>query len=135
MGMHKGLLRREAFRYASEAAKYLIVGAVNTLLTLAAIFLLTLAGADYRLGNAVGYGIGLLCSYILNRLWTFRSHGAVAPQVLKFLLVFCVCYAAQFGLLVLMVEWLRLSHSFSQIAAMGVYTALGYLLSRILVYR
>ena len=136
MGHDQGLLRRFALPCAAQAAKYLVVGGINTLLTLAAIFLLSrAAGADYRLANAVGYGLGLLSSFVLNRLWTFRSRGAVAPQVLKFLVVFGVCYAVQFGLLVLMVSQLHWGTSFSQVAAMGFYTALGFLLSRVVVYR
>ncbi len=121
---------------AAQAGKYVLVGVVNTLVTLAAIFLLSrAAGADYRAANAVGYGLGLACSYVLNRRWTFASRGAVAPQVAKFLACFGVCYAAQFGLLLLMVDRLHWNPSFSQVAAMGAYTVLGYLLGRIVVYR
>jgi putative flippase GtrA len=136
MGIHQGLLTRSAIPGAAQFGRYLLVGAANTLLSLGTIFLLSrAAGADYRVANAAGYGVGLLSSFILNRLWTFKSHGTVAPQVLKFLLTFCVCYAAQFGLLLLMVDRLHWGPAFSQVAAMGAYTVLGYLLSRIVVYR
>jgi putative flippase GtrA len=131
MGIRQGLL----ISSATQLAKYLLVGAANTLLTLVTILLLSRAGADYRLANAVGYALGLASSFVLNRWWTFRSRGTVAPQVMKFLLTFCLCYAAQFGLLVLMVGRLHWNPAFSQVAAMGAYVALGYLLSRTVVFR
>jgi putative flippase GtrA len=128
MGIHHVLV--------PQFGRFLLVGAANTLLSLVTILLLSrAAGADYRAANAVGYGVGLVSSFILNRLWTFRSRGTVAPQVWKFLLTFGACYAAQFGLLVLMVDRLHWDPLLSQVAAMAAYTALGYLLSRIVVYR
>jgi putative flippase GtrA len=136
MGLRARLLGYPAVPIAGQVARYVLVGAANTLLTLGTIFLLAeVAHADYRLANAVGYVVGLINSFVLNRLWTFRSNGAVPPQIVKFLLVFGLCYAFQFGLLVLMVQWLHWGSVFSQIAAMGAYTALGYLLNRIIVFR
>jgi putative flippase GtrA len=128
MGIYQGLV--------PQFGRFLLVGAANTLLSLGTILLLSrAAGADYRLANAGGYAVGLVSSYTLNRLWTFKSHGTIAPQVLKFLLTFCVCYAAQFGLLLVLVGRLGWDPAFSQVAAMGAYMVLGYLLSRMVVFR
>ena len=132
----RGLAGYSAVPIAGQFAKYVTVGAANTLLTLGTIFVLSVAAhADYRLANAVGYVVGLTSSYVLNRWWTFRSHGAVPVQVVKFLLVFGSCYAFQFGLLVTMVDRLHWGSVLSQIPAMGAYTALGYLLNRKVVYK
>jgi putative flippase GtrA len=132
----RGLAGRSADPIAGQFAKYVVVGGANTLLTLGTIFVLSAAAhADYRLANAVGYVVGLINSYILNRWWTFRSHGAVPVQVVKFLLVFGFCYAFQFGLLITMVDQLHWGSVLSQIAAMGAYTGLGYLLNRKVVYK
>ena len=119
-----------------QMVKFGLVGGVNTALTLAVIFLLSgVARADYRVANASGYAVGLASSFILNRVWTFRSAGNVAVQIAKFLLVFALCYAAQFSLLVLMVGSLRWSSPIAQVLAMAVYTAAGFVLGRVFVYR
>jgi putative flippase GtrA len=131
----RGLVGSPAALTAGQIVKYVLVGAANTFLTLGTILVLSgAAHADYRFANAVGYVIGLTSSFLLNRWWTFRSEGAVPLQAVKFLLVFGLCYAIQFGLLVLMVGRLKWSPAFSQVAAMGVYTALGFLLNRKVVY-
>ncbi len=127
---------RWAAPIAGQIAKFILVGVANTLLTLGTIFLLSgVAHADYRLANGVGYIIGLMNSFLLNRWWTFKSRGAVPLQMAKFFLVFGFCYAVQFGMLVLMVDRLAVSSALSQVAAMAVYTSISYLLNKHIVYR
>ena len=137
LGLRKGrLVGSPAALTAGQIVRYVLVGAVNTLLALGTIFLLGgLAHADYRLANAAGYAVGTCNSFLLNRWWTFRSGGAVPLQAVKFLLVFGLCYAFQFGLLVLMVDHLKWGSSLSQVTAMVAYTGLGYLLNRKVVYK
>ena len=127
---------RKAIPILSRFMKFGLVGLSNTLLTIGVIFLIAeVAHADFRLANAIGYALGLANSFLLNRWWTFRSNGAVPAQIGRFLLVFCLCYAVQFGLLTLMVESFRWNTSLSQIVAMALYTCMSYVLSRRFVYR
>lgn len=73
-------------------ARYSLVGLINTLVTVVIITVLTLLGVDLLVANAVGFGAGLLSSYIGNRYFTFRQGNNKA--IGKFLFGFAIAYAA-----------------------------------------
>ena len=86
-----------------EAFRYGIVGVCNTLLTLVVIWIMTKnIGCTEALSNFVGYSVGLVNSFFLNRKWTFGSKGNVYSTAAKFLIVFAVCYLIQFSILLLL---------------------------------
>ena len=66
--------------------KYGIVGASNTILTFVIYTLGVEIGVHYLLALIVGYVVGSLNSYILNRHWTFRAgdvahaHATAGPR-------------------------------------------------------
>jgi putative flippase GtrA len=57
----------------AQAARFALVGATNTALTLCAYWLLVLAGVPGPVAGAVGWALGAANGYRLNRGWTFRS--------------------------------------------------------------
>lgn len=58
---------------AGQALRFVLVGATNTALTLSAYALLVLAGVPGPLAAALGWTLGAINGYRLNRGWTFRS--------------------------------------------------------------
>jgi putative flippase GtrA len=86
-----------------QFAKYGIVGAGNTLLTLAIIWIMTKwCGCTETFANLTGYMVGLINSFLWNKLWTFRSTAGWRSSALRFVGVFAVCYLSQLGLLLLL---------------------------------
>ena len=86
-----------------QAVKYSVVGVVNTLLTLVIIWIMTKKmGSSEAFSNFVGYFIGLISSFFLNRKWTFGSKGSIFGGAIKFFLVFLICYLLQLGVLLLL---------------------------------
>ena len=71
-----------------SSVRYLAVGALNTTvgygLIYAAMYFANVAPAA---ANALGYGVGFVVSFTLNRRWTFRSDSAVIASALRFLAV------------------------------------------------
>ena len=56
-----------------QFVKYGVVGASNTILTFVVYSVCVTIGVHYLLALVLGYGIGSLNSYFLNRHWTFRA--------------------------------------------------------------
>lgn len=77
-------------------ARFCAVGVSNTLITLVTIFLCKdLLGVNAYVSNAVGYVAGLVNSFLLNRAWTFRSHGRMHTEAMRFAAGFVLCYLLQ----------------------------------------
>lgn len=116
--------------------RFLLVGLSNTFIGMGVIYL---AWRGFGLGdlpaNMIGYGIGFVWSYGLNRLWTFQDSGAVGRSFGRFALVCAVGYAANLLVLFaarrLMGETSFLPHVFGTVA----YTVVGYVGSRFFAFR
>lgn len=134
----------ESYRFL----KYCMVGLANTLLTLLVIYVCkSFLGIDPYLSNALGYAAGVINSFIWNRAWVFRSHGAAHWEIIRFLIGFGICYALQFAFV-----WSISSTPFGEkefylgfmtlsgygIATLGgnvLYTACNFLYNRIVTFR
>lgn len=65
------------------------VGIINTAVDFGAFTAVrSLLGASPEVSQVVGYVAGIVCSFILNKTFTFRdSEGKLAPQILRFVIV------------------------------------------------
>jgi len=107
--------------------KFGIVGILNTGLTAGTIFLfMNVFHIWYITSNVAGYVIGFGNSYIVNKLWTFKSKGSVKEQSVRFLLVFGACYALQLGLTVLLKEHFKVDANWAQAIAMAFYMVINF---------
>lgn len=72
-----------------QAAKFGLVGVANTAIHYIVFYVLyVLLGVYYLLSSTIGYGAGLLNSYVLNKTWTFQSKGVDTKMEFgKFVLV------------------------------------------------
>lgn len=70
-----------------EFVKFALVGVLNTGIDVAAFFLLTWMGVPYVAAQVVSYSSGAANSYLLNKLWTFRSCGLSYAEIVRFVIV------------------------------------------------
>ena len=115
--------------------RFALVGCANTLFGFAVIIM---AGWLLQLGdvaaNAVGYGCGLLLSFVLNWRYTFRYEGRSPGALVRYLLAFAVSYGVNLGVLVVFIEVLGQSSVLGQAIAMCSYSIAFYALSRWVVF-
>lgn len=118
-----------------QFARFLSVGALNTLLGYGIIFF-AMYGLKLspEISNVLGYGIGLLVSFTLTKTFTFRSTGAIRPEFARFLIVFAVSYAANLAVLSLAVRILHWHAGVSQVLAGGCYIICSYYLNKRFVF-
>src|ERR1700692_3924649 len=77
-----GPTRRLHVSVLVQFMKFGIVGVSNTLLTFAVYtLLLKVFGVWYLAASAIGFTVGAVNGFLLNRRWTFREHvgGALTP--------------------------------------------------------
>ncbi|UXZ37488.1 GtrA family protein [Cupriavidus gilardii] len=116
--------------------RYLLVGASNSALGFAAIWL-ALRGLDWppAAANAAGYAVGFLWSFALNRRWTFAHRGNVPASLWRFGIVCALGYAANLATVLTLSGVLGPRSLLAQCGGMAVYTVLTYLGARHWAFR
>lgn len=119
-----------------QGMKFIIVGIMNTGITLSVIFILQkLLNVHYVPSNVTGYVMGLINSFLWNRNWTFKSNGNVLRESVVFLIIFGICYSMQLAFLVILIEVLEVDADISQLIAMFFYTAINFILNKYFTFR
>lgn len=139
--------RRQQF---GEFARYVAVGVLNTLVTLAVIVVLkSLLGCNPWWSNAAGYGAGVVNSFLWNRGWVFHARqGNATRQAAWFLAGFAVCYSLQLlfvwgttefspiGEMMWSFHGYTLSgYGAATLIGMGLYTVVNFLFNRLIAFR
>ncbi|WP_314590272.1 GtrA family protein [Paenibacillus terrigena] len=117
--------------------RFLIVGVLNTLVGLSTIFILyNVFQINYWLSTSIGNIIGGVCSYLLNRKYTFNSEVTVNKTFIKFIIVNILAYVvsyylgywsiSQFKQSGIVVE-AKIYENISLLLASGLFTVLNYI--------
>lgn len=96
-------------KWIGQAVRFSAVGIVNTLLDFAIFSLLTLIplfAENYVYAQVISYSCGVVCSLILNKMWTFKQRAPMtAKQIGFFLLVNLAALGVSSGMLYLYQLW------------------------------
>lgn len=115
--------------------RFLTVGLLNTLIGYCIIFAcMYLAKLSPEVSNFIGYGVGLTISYSLNRKFTFNSNQNRRSEVIRFLVVFLVSYAANYAILLGLIHLLSLNPGVSQVLAGIAYVIASFFLNKYYVF-
>lgn len=122
-----------------QGFRFALVGALNTLITwLIFLLLYRILHTGEIVANITGYVIGAINSFILNKLWTFRSRdrqpGTLMRETLLFLLVFAISLGGQFLLFRFLLEQ-KMIVEVAELFSMVVYTGLNFIGNRFLTFR
>ncbi len=120
-------------RIAAQFVKYNLVGIVNTTIGFSIIFSLMFLGVSAVLSNALGYAIGSIVSYYLNKKYTFESNENSKTQAIKFFAVLAVSYLINFAVLKWLLEFMN--PYLAQLISAVVYTLSSFLLAKFLVFK
>jgi putative flippase GtrA len=113
-----------------QFSRFITVGVFNTALGYAIIFFaMYVLHWSPEASNALGYGIGLISSFLLSKIYTFRSSGNGYTEFFYFLLMFGIAYAANFLALYVMVRMIFFHPGLSQIFAGVIYIFVSYWLN------
>lgn len=115
--------------------RFLTVGVFNTVLGYCIIFAcMYLAKMSPESSNAAGYAVGLVASYVLNREYTFNSKQNRRNEIIRFLAVFLVAYAANFAALLVLIHKIGIHEGVSQIFAGLIYVIASYVMNKYYVF-
>ena len=116
--------------------RFLTVGILNTILGYCVIFAcMYLVKMSPESSNVIGYSVGLIASYILNRKYTFNSKLNRRSEIIRFLAVFVVSYSLNFGVLVILIHRVEIHEGASQVLAGLVYVVSSFIMNKYYVFK
>jgi putative flippase GtrA len=110
-----------------QVSRFAMVGALNTIAGVAVIFILY-KGFDFSLimSNAVGYGVGLIVSFVLNGSWTFGVSSYRPLTVAKYAALVCFAFIMNIFLIQLLMSF-NIAYWIAQMVGVATYSALVFL--------
>lgn len=119
-----------------QFVKFGIVGISNTLLFFAIYtVLLKVFGVWYLAASAIGFVVGAINGFLLNRRWTFSGHVGDSLTPVRWGIVQACGLALNEGLLFLLVDGVTLDKLLSQAFATVTVTVLTFLANRAWTFR
>lgn len=127
---------REHLPILAQFLKFGIVGVSNTLLALAVYtLLLKVFGVWYVAASGIGFIVGAVNGFLLNRRWTFNDHVGDALTPVRWAIVQGAGLALNLGLVYVFVDDVGLDKLVGQLPATAVVTVLTFLANRAWTFR
>jgi putative flippase GtrA len=114
----------------AQLVRFGLVGATNTALTLATYAVLVALHAPVPLAGAVGWGVGAVNGFVLNRAWTFRGAARGASPAARYAVVAVMGSALNAALLAIAVGDEHLPRVAGELAALPPVTLITFALCR-----
>ena len=125
-----------SYLYGLSLIRFALTGVLNTLVGLGAIFALKwFLGMSDTAANVLGYGVGLLVSYLVNSRWTFRYRKSLLPVLPQYLGVILLAYLVNLGVVHYCIDRLQINSYLAQACGVVPYAGLSYVLLRWFVFR
>lgn len=121
-------------RWSLQLGRFVSVGVVNTVFGYSVIFVAMALGVSPYVSNALGYFLGWLLSYALNRFWVFAGAGRTRGSMPRYGISFALAYALNFLVLHigLLLGW---PGTLCQVVAGATYFLVMFSLSKIWVFK
>lgn len=122
---------------AIQSGKFLIVGAISTVINYGFFYvLLNFFAVDYLASSGLGYMVGLVFGYFFNRNWTFESESEhKTREFTSYFFVYMVSLVASLAFLSFLVENLAFDPNLANIWSIGLSTIMNFLGCKFLVFR
>lgn len=125
----------------TQLFRFICTGVIGAVVDFGSTYLLSLVGLSHAGSKTVGFILGTLTAYFINRRWTFQA----APSRKRFVATMCsylLTYLVQLGLFLVCIPWLE-DHGFSDfwtqaisfIIAQGTATVLNFIIQRWVIFR
>ena len=126
--------------------KFGLVGILNTVIGTAVMFFsYNVLGLGYWLSSALNYIIGSICSYVLNKRFTFESRHKSKREIFRFIINISICYLVAYGvaeplvrhmILLLRINWDKsLLEQVAMLFGMCLFVILNFIGQKLFVFK
>ncbi|MEJ6550130.1 MULTISPECIES: GtrA family protein [unclassified Corynebacterium] len=125
----------------TQLFRFIMTGVVGAVVDFGSTYLLYLAGLGDGASKTVGFILGTLTAYLINRRWTFQAEPSVKRFVVT-MLSYLATYAVQVTLYTVSIPWLEdmdldkfWVRAISFVIAQGTATVLNFIIQRWVIFR
>ena len=115
--------------------RFVATGVIVNVSLYALLALVLYLGVDYRIATSAIYILGMIWSYVQNRLWSWRSRAPVAQSFLRFVGLYAAIYVVHMGLVMVLVEAAGLMPLLAVLVSMIILVTPIFILFDRLVFR
>lgn len=94
---------------ADQRIRFLLTGGINTAVGYGTFAFLIFIGVHYLVANVISTSVGVACSYILNKYFTFQKKEKSMSEVFRFVSVYAASFVLGNVLLFVLVDKMSLS--------------------------
>jgi len=122
--------------------KFIMVGIINTIVGTTIMFVFyNVFHLNYWVSSASNYFFGSICSYILNKHFTFNYKKHFWSSFLRFIINILICYLLAYGIAKPLIKWIlydlntTYQENIAMILGMCLFVAFNYLGQRFFAFK
>ena len=122
--------------------KFVMVGVINTIVGSTIMFVFyNVFHLSYWISSASNYFFGSICSYILNKNFTFQYHERGWASLFRFTINIIICYLLAYGIAKLLMQWIlsgfsiTIQENVSMLLGMCLFVVFNYLGQRFFAFK
>ncbi len=123
-------------------SKFVMVGVVNTVVGTSIMFVFyNVFHLSYWVSSASNYFFGSICSYLLNKHFTFQYHEKGFKSLIRFTINILVCYLLAYGIAKPFIRWIfsgfndTIQDNISMALGMCLFVVFNYLGQRFFAFK
>lgn len=121
---------------ASQFIKFAIVGVLSTLVNYAIFYILHMFfSLDYIFASAIGYIIGVITGFMINKAWTFSNHSESGKYLFKYFAIYVFSLIVSLAFLKIAVEEYKMLAIVANMLSIVVTTAINFMGTKLLVFK
>ena len=115
--------------------RYIFIGVFNTIFGYGITFSLFYFGVIAELSNLIGYSLGILLSYFLNKKYNFKNSNSHSKDFPRFVISMFAAYMLNLVILIIMFRYFTINFYISQVVASIGYILTGFILSKYYAFK
>ena len=121
---------KNIYRIKSQFLMYCLCGGIGVLSDVISYYCVISNGNNYQLANVVGYSIGTIVSFYLNRKLTFRVKTKVKTRLFIFIAVAMIGYSMSAIILGILIEIIHVDSMLSKVIVLPIIVLIQYAINK-----
>lgn len=122
--------------FMGQAVRYLVTGFTSAAIEFSLLFLFRdVAGMSVIVSNTIALAIVFWISYLMNRLWSFKSKMKLSKQLPMYFILFLFNIGASDLIMYLLTDRIQMQYLLAKVFAIGAVVSWNFVIYRKVIYK